>query len=217
MCAGRLVSASEMRGATLLAITTVLIAIVAPGGGPGPGRTAPRDITALRERGSQLVDASGQRVRLLGFNNSGAEYACQEGWGIFDTPTGTMTSSIVAAMASVHVYSFNACSGVDCYNGAMRQVAVAVPLLIGEFGPDLTVAYSASLDQSCPSRYVGRTSFDSALLTWAYRYGVSWAAWSWNPWGDCWSLVQNFGGAPTSPYGTIVKSALARQAAAVDG
>ena len=38
-----------------------------------------------------------------------------------------------------------------------------------------------------------------------------------HPWQDCWSLVQNFGGAPTSPYGTIVKSALAHQAAAVDG
>jgi hypothetical protein len=35
--------------------------------------------------------------------------------------------------------------------------------------------------------------------------------------GDCWSLVQNFGGAPTRPYGTIVKSALARQAAADGG
>ncbi len=90
-------------------------------------------------------------------------------------------------------------------------------MLIGEFGPDLAVPYSAPLGQSCPSRYVGRTGFDAALLTRAYQHGVSWAAWSWKPWGDCWSPVQNFGGAPTSPYGTIVMSALARQVAAAGG
>ncbi|MGO9782474.1 MAG: hypothetical protein ACLPKE_23860 [Streptosporangiaceae bacterium] len=78
----------------------------------------------------------------------------------------------------------------------MRQSPNAIwrapALLIGEFGPDLAVPYSAPLGQSCPSRYVGRTGFDAALLTRAYQHGVSWAAWSWKPWGDCWSPVQNF-------------------------
>jgi hypothetical protein len=44
------------------------------------------DITALSVRRNQIVDQDGTPVRLLGFNTSGAEYACIEGWGIFDGP-----------------------------------------------------------------------------------------------------------------------------------
>ncbi len=39
---------------------------------------------ALRVRDNHIVNSRGQVVRLIGFNNSGAEYACVEGWGIFD-------------------------------------------------------------------------------------------------------------------------------------
>src|ERR1044071_7048099 len=38
-------------------------------------------------RGHQLLDQSGQTVRLLGINRSGAEYACVEEGKIFDGPT----------------------------------------------------------------------------------------------------------------------------------
>jgi len=34
--------------------------------------------------GNQLVDQNGKFVRLLGVNKSGTEYACAQGWGIFD-------------------------------------------------------------------------------------------------------------------------------------
>jgi hypothetical protein len=357
---------------------------------PSPAVTA-TPVEGLHVLGRQIVNASGQAVRLIGFNNSGAEYACEEGWGIFDTPDTTMTSAIVAGMAtwtganavrlpvdeqcwlglpgvrkayageryrraieqyvsllnsrgfavildlagtapgpeksadqeempdahsvafwrsaatafrgntsvlfdlfnepwpdndadtkaawscwrdgceqmsqnaghdryqavgmqrlvqavratgarniviaegiqyaetvdqwlayrpddpagnliaSVHVYSFNDCSSLGCYDGAMKQVATRVPLLIGELGPDLTVPYSPGLDSSCPSRDVGDTGFDAALLSWAARSEVSWTAWSWNPWGDCWSLVANFGGTPAGRYGVMIKTALLAQ------
>src|SRR5260370_12903024 len=36
--------------------------------------------------GTQLVDSTGQPVRLRGVNRSGTEYACAQGWGIFDGP-----------------------------------------------------------------------------------------------------------------------------------
>ena len=36
-----------------------------------------------------LVDGAGHPVRLLGVNRAGAEYACVQGWGIFDGPTDT--------------------------------------------------------------------------------------------------------------------------------
>ncbi|MBV9485906.1 MAG: hypothetical protein JO246_07595, partial [Frankiaceae bacterium] len=54
----------------------------------------------LHVHGRHLVNSRGQRVRLLGFNNSGAEYACIEGWGIFDigdnVNTKVPTSDVVA-------------------------------------------------------------------------------------------------------------------------
>jgi len=356
-----------------------------PAGRSAQGSTAK---AALRVRGSRLVNSRGQVVRLIGFNNSGAEYACEEGWGIFDTPTTTVSLAMVRAMrtwtganavrlpvneqcwlglrgippayagvnyrraieryvsmltangfavildlagtapgsemsanqemmpdshsvafwrsaaavfrgdslvlfdlfnepwpdndadspaawacwraggcvqasqngpdqytavgmqqlvnvvraagarnviiaegiqyaetvdrwlsyrphdpdgnliASVHVYSFNQCSTLACYNGSMKAVAGRVPLLIGEFGPNLTVPYTAALDNECPVRDIGATGFDATLLRWALRNGVSWTAWSWNAWGDCWSLIRSFDGRPTSPYGLIVRSAL---------
>jgi hypothetical protein len=114
-------------------------------------------------------------------------------------------------IASTHIYSFNQCSDLRCYNGALAKVAGHVPLFIGEYGPDLTVGYSTKLDVHCPSKDVGHTSFDSTLLAWAARHDASWTAWSWNPWGDCWSLVSNFKGTPTKPWGVLVMNQLSQQ------
>lgn len=114
-------------------------------------------------------------------------------------------------MASTHVYSFNQCSTLSCYNGALAKVARHVPLYIGEYGPNLTVGYSQKLDRNCPVKDVGQTGFDRTLLSWAQRHGVSWSAWSWNPWGDCWSLVTGFKGSPTTPWGKLVKRALSNE------
>jgi endoglucanase len=41
---------------------------------------------AVSVRGNQLVDGAGETVRFLGVNRSGTEYACSEGWGLFDSP-----------------------------------------------------------------------------------------------------------------------------------
>src|SRR5256712_7541341 len=46
---------------------------------------------------NQLVDSSGRPVRVRGVNRSGAEYACAQGWGIFDGPS---DSTSVQAIAS---------------------------------------------------------------------------------------------------------------------
>jgi endoglucanase len=385
---------AKVLGALLLVAGAALVPVVAgasPARKTGGSARAAAPVQGLHVSGHQIVNAGGKTVRLTGFNNSGAEYACEEGWGIFDTPQTTMTRAIVAAMAtwaganavrvpvneqcwlggpgikpayagasyqraieryvsllnaygfavildlagtapgtempahqeampdshsvafwrsaatafgrntsvvfdlfnepwpgndadtaaawscwrnggctqvsqnggeayrasgmqqlvsavrgtgarnvviaegiqyaetvdqwlkyrpsdptgnliaSVHVYSFNSCSSVRCYNGAMKALAAHVPLLIGELGPNLTQPYTQALDDHCPAAGIGRTPFDSTLLSWAARNKVSWLAWSWNPWGDCWSLVRDFAGAPTSPYGVIIKSALAAQ------
>src|SRR2546422_5398632 len=43
------------------------------------------------------VDSTGGRVRLRGVNRSGTEYACAQGWGMFDGPS---DSASVQAIAS---------------------------------------------------------------------------------------------------------------------
>lgn len=51
----------------------------------------------VRVAGNRLVDGAGRPVRLLGVNRAGTEYACAQGWGIFDGPTDTAAT---AAMTS---------------------------------------------------------------------------------------------------------------------
>jgi hypothetical protein len=76
-------------------------------------------------------------VRLRGFNHSGAEYACIEGWGIFDAPESTTISlTVVASMArwqganAVRIPLNEQCwlgiAGVPSrYGGAAYQAAIA--------------------------------------------------------------------------------------------
>ncbi|MGY1642855.1 glycoside hydrolase family 5 protein [Geodermatophilus sp. SYSU D00703] len=74
-----------------------------PGSSPAAVTSARGHITALSVHGNQLVDQDGAPVRLLGFNHSGAEYACVEGWGIFDGHAAQrtrMSASTVARMAT---------------------------------------------------------------------------------------------------------------------
>ncbi len=49
-----------------------------------PAQPAPT--AGLRVEGHRLIDANGQAIRLLGVNRAGTEYACAQGWGIFDGP-----------------------------------------------------------------------------------------------------------------------------------
>jgi hypothetical protein len=63
-------------------------------GTPGP------DGVSVRVSGNRFVDAAGRAIRLRGFNHAGAEYACIEGEGFFDTPDGRAPSAgVVRAMA----------------------------------------------------------------------------------------------------------------------
>src|SRR5207253_9935972 len=59
---------------------------------PGPTR-AP----AVHVQGNELVDSAGRPIRLRGVNRSGTEYACAQGWGMFDGPS---DSASVQAIAS---------------------------------------------------------------------------------------------------------------------
>jgi endoglucanase len=109
--------------------------------------------------------------------------------------------------ASLHVYSFGSCTTTACYNGAPAKVARHVPLVIGEFGADLTAPY-ATIAQGCLPKYSGTTGFDTTLLKWANAHHASWLAWTWNPWDNCMALVTNFAGHATTPFGARIRKAL---------
>lgn len=105
---------------------------------PGPGTDGQSAPLELQVQGNQVVDGTGRPVRLLGFNSSGAEYACIEGWGIFDHSGPDLTrmpESMVDGMASwqganaVRLPLNEQCwlgLGVDAaYGGASYQEAIA--------------------------------------------------------------------------------------------
>jgi len=59
---------------------------------------------------------------MLGVNRSGAEYACAEGWGIFDGPTDTPAA--IAAMRTWHVNTVRLPLNEDCWLNINRVKAI---------------------------------------------------------------------------------------------
>jgi hypothetical protein len=80
-----------------------------------PGSPGARPAPMLSVHGHHLVDGRGHVVRLTGVNRSGAEYACAEGWGIWDGPTDTRAA--IAAIASWHVNAVRIPLNEDCWLG----------------------------------------------------------------------------------------------------
>src|SRR5215831_19184359 len=96
-----------------------------------PPRHAHAATLAVQVSGTRLVDQNGTPIRLLGVNRSGAEYACAQGWGVFDGPS---DATSVAAIASWHVNAVRVPLNEDCwlninmgsstYGGATYQNAI---------------------------------------------------------------------------------------------
>ncbi len=94
--------------------------------------SAPPAISGLHVQGNKLVNGAGQAVVLHGVDRSGTEYACIQGWGLFDGPS---DAASVQAIARWHVNAVRVPLNEDCwlgingapsaYAGATYQQAIA--------------------------------------------------------------------------------------------
>lgn len=67
----------------------VVVVLLVAGAVWAVGRTSTlplRDIAAWEVDGNSLVDAGGAPIGLAGMSKAGTEYACVQGWGLFDGP-----------------------------------------------------------------------------------------------------------------------------------
>jgi hypothetical protein len=70
----------------------------------------------VRVSGNQLIDGSGQPIRLLGVNHSGSEYECIQGRGFFD-PSDTDTPAAIDAMKTWNINTVRVTLNEDCWLG----------------------------------------------------------------------------------------------------
>ena len=95
---------------TAAALLLGVIALTAP----APGALAAGPPLSIGVASNHLVDGNGTPIRLLGVNRSGTEYACIQGWGIFDGPN---DATSVAAMAAWHINAVRVPLNEDCWLG----------------------------------------------------------------------------------------------------
>jgi hypothetical protein len=89
-------------------------------------------VSGLHVVGNQLLSGAGQPVRLRGVNRAGTEYACIQGWGIFDGPADAVS---IQATIAWHTNAVRIPLNEDCwlaingaapaYSGAAYQAAIA--------------------------------------------------------------------------------------------
>lgn len=83
-------------------------------GACNPPPPPPPGPPTVRVSGNKLVNGAGQAVRLLGVNRSGTEYACIQGWGLFDGPS---DSASIAAIKSWQTNVVRLPLNEDCWLG----------------------------------------------------------------------------------------------------
>jgi Cellulase (glycosyl hydrolase family 5) len=105
-------------------------------------------------------------------------------------------------IAEAHVYGKNVCGTVQCFQTTLRPVAQRVPLLLAEVGE----SYDGS---DCGTSHI------STIVNWADSHHVSYAAWTWDTWGNCGALINDYAGSPRGPYGAWIKAHYARRSGLV--
>jgi len=71
-------------------------------------------LNGIHVSGNELVDGDGMRIRLIGVNRSGTEYACIRGWGIFEGPADAASTEVIR---SWHANAVRLGLNEDCWLG----------------------------------------------------------------------------------------------------
>lgn len=96
-------------------------------------------------------------------------------------------------IAEAHVYGGNTCDTVACLAHTMGPVVKRVPLIFGEVGQDYRGV-------SCGHGKI------ASFLAWATSHHVGYAAWTWDTWGGCQSLISSYAGTPANAYAAWVRA-----------
>jgi hypothetical protein len=104
-------------------------------------------------------------------------------------------------VAEAHVYGGTTCSSRSCFDRTVAPVAQRVPVIFGETGNSFD-------DSDCGAGNV------SDFLSWADAHRVGYLAWTWDTWGTCGSLIDDFRGTPRGAYGRFIREHYAQQAGA---
>src|SRR5438105_12990369 len=89
-------------------------------------------VSGLKVVGNRVTDSAGRPLMLRGANRSGPEYACIQGWGIFDGPSDAASVQAMAAWGinytriPLNEDCWLGINGVDsAYGGASYRTAIA--------------------------------------------------------------------------------------------
>jgi endoglucanase len=149
----------------------------------------------LRVSGNRLVNGNDAPIQLRGVNRSGTEYACVQGWGIFDGPS---DAASVKAISSWHVNIVRVPLNEDCWLGIngvnpaysgrnYRNAIVAYVKLLHQYGmyAELSLmwgapgSYRATYQPAAPDESHSPAMWSSMANTFRRDHNVILA-----PWGE---------------------------------
>lgn len=93
---------------------------------------------------------------------------------------------------STHMYAHDACGDLSCWINTVAPVAARYPVIAGEFG-----------DTNCSSELI------DALLPWLDSQAISYVAWNWGTDFGCQSLITDYNGTPSRPFGQAYNNHMA--------
>jgi hypothetical protein len=86
-----------------------------------------------------------------------------------------------SSVASWHVYDFNPCNAVTCWDATVAPIAQTAPIVTGKYG----------------EKNQG-PSFVTGLLPWLDQHGIGYVGWTWNAWNSWDSLITDYNGTPAA-------------------
>ncbi len=142
-------------------------------------------VAGMQELVNTVRSAGSSNVIMLG----GLEYSNDLSQWLAYKPTDSANNLV----ASWHLYNFNPCNSVNCFDQQVGPVVTQVPVVAGEIG-----------ENDC------QHSFIDTAMNWLDSKGTGYLAWAWDTY-DCSSfpsLITSYSGTPTAGFGQGFKDHL---------